>query len=444
MKLKYKIKFRLEQRHIIPEDKTSDLTTENLPILVDFTFERKRFKTSIGYRIDLDKWDAEKQQVIPNTYNKSRISATTINQRISDIKTHLGSIYTEYSVLKKDITVKMVNEALKDKLNDVKVQAPELEKTIPDYIQLFLDTESKKKEWSEGTKKKFSTIKTHITGYCEKHNCKLYFNDITADFLQSYKDYQRTILKLNNTTNLKYMKLFKWFMNWATKNKYNSNLEYKDFEFKFKGTATSDYQKNIIFLSWKELQHFINFDFSDNKQLGQVRDIYCFCSLTSLRYSDIEHLKKSDFKKDDNENTYIEIFTMKTDDKLNIELNKYALAIWEKYKGIDLKNNRAFPVLSNQKYNEYLKKAGEKAEFNSIETYIEYRGNKRTETTYKKWELLTTHTARKTFIINALYLGIQPDIIRAWTGHKDLRTMEVYTKIVNEQKRIEMDKFNKI
>ena len=75
---------------------------------------------------------------------------------------------------------------------------------------------------------------------------------------------------------------------------------------------------------------------------------------------------------------------------------------------------------------------------------IEYRGNKRIEKTFKKWELITTHTARKTFIINALYLGVQPEIIRSWTGHKSHKTLELYIKIVSEQKRISMDKFNTI
>jgi hypothetical protein len=41
-------------------------------------------------------------------------------------------------------------------------------------------------------------------------------------------------------------------------------------------------------------------------------------------------------------------------------------------------------------------------------------------------------------------LGIQPDVIREWTGHKDHKTMEVYTKIVKAQKRISMNKFNGI
>jgi integrase len=285
-------------------------------------------------------------------------------------------------------------------------------------------------------------LKIILSDYQKKYGTLKHFNDITGDFLQNLIDYQQKSKKLNNNTNKKYFKMFIWFMNWATKKGYNTNLSYKDFEHTFKGTTTSDQQKNIVFLSWNELQHFINFDFSGNKRLEQIRDIYCFCCFTGLRFSDVHSLKKSDFKDDDNGNPFIEVTTIKTNDSLTIELNKYALAIWEKYKDIDLKNNRAFPVPTNQEFNRYLKTAGDKAGFNSIETYIEWKGKERIDTQYKKYQLLSHHTARKTFIINALYLGIQPDVIMEWTGHKDHKTMAVYTKIVKEHRQLSMNKFN--
>jgi integrase len=366
----------------------------------------------------------------------------------------LPKIYDESVTLDKVITTKYLWSELEKKIHELenttdhtaeeKKEEEQKPLSVAEYIQLFIVSEGKAKDWSEGIIKKFNTLKSHIIDYNEKHRLTPYFNDITGDFLQNLIEYLRTEKKLNNNTNKKYLKMFNWFMNWATKKGYNKNFEYKNFEYKFKGTATSDQQKNIIFLSWNELQHFINFDFTYSKRLDQVRDIYCFCCLTSLRFSDIQNLKKSNFKTDDSGNPFIEVTTIKTDDRLKIELNKYALAIWKKYKEIDLKNNQAFPVLSNQKFNKYLKEAGEKAEFNSIETYIEYKGNNRIETPYKKYQLLTHHTARKTFIINALYLNIQPDIIMQWTGHKDHKTMAVYTKIVSEQKQLSMNKFNAI
>jgi len=435
--------FKLEKR----KDKaTGKLKEFNVPILVEFRFDNQRVIYPVGYRIDFEKWNFEEQRVKRNNFNKDLVTASVINMRINRIAEKLPKIYNEITELNEVVTAKLLINELNIYLNELEnnyqpIEAsPEAQKSAIDYLQLFIDTEKEAKNWSVSTIKKIQTIKKHLSGYSPK----LQFKDITATFLQKYVNYQRTVLNLNNTTNFKYLRLIIWFMNWATKKGYNTNLEYKKYENKFKGVTTGDYQKNIVFLSWDELQHFNNIDLSNNKRLEQIRDIYCFCCFTSLRYSDVKHLKKHDIKTDNNGNYYLEILTVKTDDKLSIELNKYALAIYYKYKDIELKDNRLFPVLSNQKYNEYLKEVAKLAGLNNKETFIEYRGNERIEQTFEKWELITTHTARKTFIINALYLGIQPDIIRSWTGHKDHKTMELYTKIVSEQKRISMNKFNEI
>ncbi len=434
--------FRLEKRK---DKNTGVLKTDNVPILADFKFDGQRVIYPIGYRIDFAKWNDTEQRVKRNNFNKDGIGANIINKRIETIASQLPIIYNDALGLNKPITSKLLLDELNSFLlvaenTQIKEANPSQQKSAIDYLQIFIDTESQQKDWSVNTKKKIETFKTHIEAHCPK----LKFEDITPIFLQSFIDYFKNDLKLNNSTNHKYMKIFNWFLNWATKMGYNTNLAYKGFEFKFKGIGTSDYQKNIVFLSWDELQHLNNLDLSNNKRLEYIRDIYSFCCFTSLRYSDIAHLKKNDIKTDNNNNHYLEILTVKTDDKLTIELNKYALAIWNKYKDQDLKNNRLFPVPTNQKYNEYLKEVAELAGLKSKETVIEFKGNKRIETTYEKWELITTHTARKTFIINALYLGIQPDIIRSWTGHKDHKTMALYTKIVSEQKRTSMDKFNSI
>ena len=74
---------------------------------------------------------------------------------------------------------------------------------------------------------------------------------------------------------------------------------------------------------------------------------------------------------------------------------------------------------------------------------VSYSGNKRIEEVFEKWQLLTTHCARRTFVVNAMYLGIPEDVIRSWTGHSDSNAMKPYKKVVDELKRSEMDKFNR-
>ena len=252
------------------------------------------------------------------------------------------------------------------------------------------------------------------------------FKDITKELPQNYREYQETTLNFSNATNLKHIRLLKWFLNWATEENYNTNLEYKKFKFKFKGISTSDTQNNIIFFSLAEVKQLYNYNFSNNKRLDQIRDIFCFCCYTSLRYSDVQHLKKNDIKMDIEGSYYIEIMTVKTDNRIKIHLNKSAMAIIIKYKDIELKNNRMFPVPSNQKFNDYIKEVCKFAGFNSVETFTIYKGNERIETPFKKWELISSHTARRTFISNAIELEIPIDIIMSCTGHKDYKMLSVH------------------
>jgi hypothetical protein len=319
------IRFKLEQR----KDKSTGIVkTNNVPIIIDFKFDSHRAKYPIGYRIDFDKWNPETQRVKNNNFNKDGVNASIINKRINKIEDLLPKIYNDAVELDKEITEKYLWSELDKKIKELEnttddtAENKKVEEKKPlsvtEYIQLFLDSESKAKDWSEGIIKKFKTLKSHIIDYNKKYSLKPYFNDITGDFIQNLIEYLRTVKKLNNNTNKKYIKMFIWFLNWATKKGYNTNLAYKDFEYKFKGTATTDLQKNIVFLSWSELQHFTNFDFSFNKRLDQVRDIYCFCCLTGLRYSDIQNLKKSNFKADGSGNPYIEVTTIKADDSLII------------------------------------------------------------------------------------------------------------------------------
>lgn len=108
-----------------------------------------------------------------------------------------------------------------------------------------------------------------------------------------------------------------------------------------------------------------------------------------------------------------------------IPLNNFALKILEKYK--KLPGGKALPVISNQKMNNYLKEPGQLAElFNPVTTY-RFRGGKRLEKTLMKHEVLTTHVMRKTFVTNALSLGMQTATIKEFTGHRSEKDFNQYS-----------------
>ena len=182
-----------------------------------------------------------------------------------------------------------------------------------------------------------------------------------------------------------------------------------------------------------------NFVFPENKNyLERVRDVFCFCCFTSLRYSDVFNLKRSNIFED-----YIIITTIKTNDTVQIELNNYSKGILDKYKDSNFPNNKALPVISNQKMNKYLKEMGKTCGIDNPITMTYYRGHERIDEVHPKYELIGTHTGRRTFICNALMLGISPEIVMKWTGHSDYRTMKPYIDIADSAKKTAMDLFNK-
>ena len=194
--------------------------------------------------------------------------------------------------------------------------------------------------------------------------------------------------------------------------------------------------KRIVFLTCEELLRVYSYEFPQEKQyLSRVRDVFCFCCFSSLRYSDVYALRKKDIYED-----AIHI-TQKTNDKLTIELNNYSKEILSKYSS--LRGEKALPVISNQKMNAYLKDVGRECGLDEVITDIYYIGGKKVEDSHEKWELLGTHCGRRTFICNTLTMGIAPNIVMKWTGHSDYKSMKPYIDIADEAKKSAMTLFNR-
>ena len=105
--------------------------------------------------------------------------------------------------------------------------------------------------------------------------------------------------------------------------------------------------------------------------------------------------------------------------------------------------NKALPVLTNQKMNLYIKEVGYICGINAPVTITYYKGNKRIDETFKKYELLGTHCGRRTFICNALMMGIQLEVVMKWTGNNDYKSMKPYIDIADSAKQEAMKLFNK-
>ena len=107
-------------------------------------------------------------------------------------------------------------------------------------------------------------------------------------------------------------------------------------------------------------------------------------------------------------------------------------------------HDKALPVITNQKKNEYLKELAELAGINEPIRQTYYKGNERIDEVTPKYALLGTHAGRRTFICNALALGIPPQVVMKWTGHSDYKAMKPYIDIADDIKANAMSKFNQL
>lgn len=429
-------------------------------IRVSLAITGARYVTSTGIKIDPDKWDSKNKRAKKGASNSSGMTWARINAALKRIEEHFGNVEADCLVNQRTVD----NAFLKREFNAVfrandKTSAPARENAATDTetpslgfwdcYSMFTTERGASHEWTRATFQKFNALKRHIDDW----NKNVSFDTFTESGLNEFVGFLRDDLEMKNTTIGKQLGYLKWFLRWATLKGFNSNLTYQAFAPKLK-TA-----KNVVvFLEWDELMKVMNYDVpangtvitltdSNGKQydktvhdtagIEKARDIFCFCCFTSLRYSDANNLKKSNIV-----NNQITITTIKTADTITVELNKYALAILERYRDVDL-GEYALPRMTNQRMNIYLKDLCELCGINQPVTRTYYRGTERIDETLPKYELIGTHTGRRTFICNALGMGIPAEIIMKWTGHADYKSMAPYIEIMNSAKKDAMKLWDK-
>lgn len=396
---------------------------------VRIRWNKQTINFNVGHRVFLSQWITETQRCKRNTSNPKKVSAAIINNTIQTIENTIDDIFKKFEVSNKVPTVDQFREAFNIATGKEK-KSKNRAYNLFTYFDDFTNEMGKQNDWTPATFEKFKTVKKHLLDFDEN----LSFEKLTEGGLNDYVIYLRDEKGLRNSTIGKQLGFLKWFLRWTNKKGYNTSLAHESFRPKLK-TA----QKTIVFLHWDELMTVYNKHFPESKKhLERVRDIFCFCCFTSLRYSDVANLKKTDIQKD-----YIQITTIKTGDTLQIDLNNYSRAIIAKYKDFEDPQNKAFPVITNQKMNEYLKEMGRFCELNRPISETYYKGNERIDTVKPLHELLSTHAGRRTFISNALMLNIPAEVVMKWTGHSDYKAMKPYIAIADQMKRESMQLFNK-
>ena len=428
MNIKRNIIFTLESRK-----KDGVLIVENVPIRMRVNFASKRIEFTTGYRIDVAKWDTDKQRVRNGCTNKLKQSASEINASLLGYYTEVQEIFKKFEVEEIMPTPEQIKEAFNALHNLIEEVTPRKSKSNAFYkvFDEFVRDCGRQNDWTDSTYEKFAAVKNHLMNFRDE----LTFDFFDEKGLNDYVTYLRDVKEMRNSTIVKQLSFLKWFLRWAFKKGLHQNNAYDSYKPKLKST-----QKKIIFLTWEELNKLREFEIPAAKQaLDWVRDVFLFQCFTGLRYSDVFNLRKSDIKGD-----HIEVTTVKTSDSLIIELSNHSKAILDKYKDVAFEDDKVLPVITNQKMNDYLKELAELAGIDEPVRQTYYRGNERIDEVTPKYALLGTHAGRRTFICNALALGIPPQVVMKWTGHSDYKAMKPYIDIADDIKANAMSKFNQL
>ena len=386
-------------------------TEKETPVLMYFSFDGNRIKFSTGETILPKEWNSKKQCA-----RSSYTGHVEFNLRLDKLKEDIKKIYRESIINEMTPTASKIKQAFEER--EGRIHRKNFFEVINDYI---CDAEISK---TTGSVKKYKTINRHLHEYCAYRKKQIGFDDIDLNFFDDYRYYLLCVKGHTNNTVVKNIKIVKSFLNYATDRGYNRNLEFK----KFKSTEKDG---DVIFLTFDELIKVFRLELKEQR-LQRVRDIFCLSCFTGLRYSDVTRIKPENIV-----DGSIIIRSQKTKDTLTIPLNSYAKEILSKYKDTA---DTCIPHISIQKLNDYLKEIGKLAQLNSSLTVTRYRGAEKIETTKPKYEFLTSHIGRKTFVTNSLYFGMKTEILMDITGHKTHSAFKRYYKIIDSIRKSEMNR----
>lgn len=395
-----KVNFYLDKTH----------TDNKNPIFLYFSFNGKRVKLFTNETVIEKDWNPETMRV-----RKSFDGSVEMNLLLDKMQADVERIYREM-ILEGAVTTA---QKFKERLF-IEVKQKSSIDFWPSFERYMEECTNRR---GTSTLKKYTSAFNHLRNYSTQKKKRVEFDDIDSDFLIKFNDFLINEKKLTNNTIAKYIKVIKTFIGWAVDRGLTKNVAYKSYQ-------TKENEGEIYFLSLDELMKLYRMPI-ENEAQQRVRDVFCFGCFTGLRYSDIQNLSASDIR-----DGFVNITTIKTQEKNSIPLNDFAKAILQKYTG----KGRSLPVISNQKMNDHLKKLGRLAGLSRTVSQVRFQGAKRIQKSFPFYEIMTTHIARKTFITNSIFLGMSSEAIMEISGQKTRKAYKRYFTIVDHYKQTEMDK----
>ena len=352
------------------------------------------------------------------------------NQRLQNIISDIGNVYRSFVNDKGEIPNPETLKELLDK--EIKKKVSERDK-LKSFFGFFANLIKQSiagvrmhpktgKPINKNTIKTYVTTYKHLTEFQKTRKKVIEFKNIDLDFYTDYTEYLIKKVKLSTNSIGKHIQIIKLVLNDATERGVNTNLSFKSKRF-----VTVREKSDSIYLKENEIKEIETLDLSNDTKLERVRDLFLIGCNTGLRYSDYSILKPEQIK-----DGFIETTQIKTGEPVVIPIHPTVKRIIEKYNGV-------LPLsISNQKTNDYLKDLGKKVPSlqNKFSKTMTKGGLTITEN-FEKWQLLCTHTARRSFATNEYLAGTPTITIMAITGHKTEKAFLRYIKLTpNEHAKL--------
>jgi len=392
---------------------SNDQKKETL-IYISFSYKYIRTRLSTEISIQPRYWN-NKDQVARQVRGFTE-KADKINERLNKCRYAMEDAYDIFK--KKSIipsTEQLKGEYLKQLSPEQKQDKPDFWKEYSKFI------ESSKGRVVNDVLKDYRSLEKHLKGFEQYKKRRIDFNSFNYEFYEDFIKYLSYKARkpdgnkgLAINTVGKQIKNLKAFLNNCFKREIIDRFDLSNFK-----TVTED--TDAIYLTEIEITTIYNTDLSDNLELEESRDLLVLGCQIGLRSNDIFRLKPEMLHND-----MIRIKMHKSNKVVVIPLQSLAKEIIQKHKG-------DFPNKKNKStFNADIKKIGKLAQIDDNIVITKKRGVEKTDKIYKKYELMSSHTCRRSFCTNQYLKGVPTLLLMKISGHKTEKAFLRYIKIDEE------------
>lgn len=253
----------------------------------------------------------------------------------------------------------------------------------------------------------------HFTGFQDHVEQKFNTNDIGTELLNEFAEYLQVEKELKITTVKGLIQRMKYFLKKAQANGWAVDTSYAD-------TRIRNEELFAIYLDERDISRIYYFDGLTRRQ-KELRDLFILGCMIGQRFSDYSHLTAQHIVGDN-----IVMLTKKTKAKVCVPVTRYVKEIFERYGNVLPKG------CCIQYFNKVIKEICRKVGMTELISFErEVKGEIKTFMV-PKYKLITSHTARRTFITNTIKDGIPESRIKNMTGHKSSECLARYNRMALE------------